>query len=44
LFFAANALAMFKPLYPKKAEPPGDIIVISDSGVGSIAGTASKPK
>jgi len=44
LFFAANAFAMFKPLYPQKAEPPGEIIVISDASVGPFVGTASKPK
>jgi hypothetical protein len=44
LFFATNAFAMFKPPYPQKAEPPGQIIVISDGGADSIAGTATKPK
>jgi len=43
LFVASNAFAMLKPPYPQKAEPPGQIIV-SDSGVDSIAGTATKPK
>ena len=43
LFVASNAFAMLKPPYPQKAEPPCQIIV-SDSGVDSIAGTATKPK
>jgi hypothetical protein len=43
LFVASNAFAMFKSPYPQKAEPPGPIIV-SDSGVDSIASTATKPK
>jgi len=43
LFVASNAFAMLKPPYPQKAEPRGQIIV-SDSGVDSIAGTATKPK
>jgi hypothetical protein len=34
---------MFKSPYPQKAEPPGPIIV-SDSGVDSIASTATKAK
>ena len=44
LFVASNAFAMFKPPYPHKTEPPDQIIVISDSGGDSIAGTATKPK
>ena len=44
LFCALNAFAVIKPPYPQKAQPPDQIIVISDSGVGPFVGTASKHK
>jgi hypothetical protein len=44
LFFAANAFAAIKSPYPQKALPPDQIIVISESGAGPVAGAASKPK
>jgi len=44
LFCAANAFAMLKSPYPRKTEPPGQIIATSDSSVDLNAGTACKPK
>ena len=43
LFFASHAFAVFKSPYPTKAEGPDQIIIISDSSVGPIAGTTGKP-
>jgi hypothetical protein len=43
LFFASHAFAVFKPPFPIKAEAPDQIIIISDSSVGPIAGTTDKP-
>ncbi|HEY4270568.1 MAG TPA: hypothetical protein VGM65_01055 [Candidatus Udaeobacter sp.] len=44
LFWASHAFALVKPPYPQKAQPPVQILVISDGGVGPAVGTASKPK
>ena len=44
LFWALNAFAGVKSPYPRKADPPDQIVVISDGSVGPIVGTASKPK
>jgi hypothetical protein len=44
LYWATNAFAGLKSPYPQKADPPGQIIAISDSGVASIVATAIKPK
>ena len=43
LFWASHAFAVVKPPYPRKAEAPDQIIVIS-GGIGPFVGTASKPK
>jgi 3-hydroxyisobutyrate dehydrogenase-like beta-hydroxyacid dehydrogenase len=40
----SNVSAVPKSPYPRKANPPDRIIVASDSSVGPVAGTASKPK
>jgi hypothetical protein len=44
LFCALNAFAVVKPPYPKKALPPGQMVVINGGGIGPFVGTASKPK
>lgn len=44
LFCALNAFAVIKSPYPQRALPPDQIIVISESSAGPVAGTASKPK
>jgi hypothetical protein len=43
LFWVTNAFALIKP-YPRKAQRPDEIIVISDGRAGLAVGTASKPK
>jgi len=44
LFFASNAFAVLKSPYPRQAGPPDQITIISDGGLDSTAGTASRPK
>lgn len=44
LFFASNAFAVLRPTYPRKAEPPGHIIIIVDGGVNHIVGTTNEQK
>jgi hypothetical protein len=44
LFVAANASALFKPLYPGRTFPPDQIVIIAGTDGEKSIGTASKPK
>jgi hypothetical protein len=44
LFWASHAFALAKPPYPRKAEAPDQIVIVTDGHVGPVVRTASKPK
>jgi hypothetical protein len=44
LFWVTNAFAVLKSPYPPKAQPPEQIVSVTDANVGPVAGTANKPK
>jgi hypothetical protein len=44
LVWATNAFALLKSPYPPKADPPSQIVIVTDGHVGPIAGTENKPK
>jgi hypothetical protein len=44
LLWATNAFAVLKSPYPPKAQPPDQIVSVTDGHVGSVAGTANKQK